>query len=756
MEENQFFDAPAGVEKETKLLAEMIHDNVSDSSSIDENETIFFKEIERIGITLNKPQKKAVSHYQGPILTIAGAGSGKTSVIVCRTGYLLSVKGVQARNLLLVTFTKKAAEEMKQRLSALPRITQQITNQLQARTFHSFFLFLLRHQGYNQVILNNERYKQIIIKLILKEMNLGDTYQPENILALYSNCKMNMFTIEDMPTKSPSDKDVKGVFRKYEEWKKQQYQWDYDDILVEAYHLLQSNESLLKSIQDRFQYVMVDEFQDTNLLQYELIKMIVKKHHNIFVVGDDDQTIYSFNGARNDIILNFDKEFPNTKTVTLDINYRSTNSIVGLGNELIKYNSQRKEKTLKVIKESRLSPQFGQPLSTDDEAQWVITQIQKKVSDGTHEYRDFAILHRTASNSRAIFEQLTLDDIPFISFSVSDQLFYDQWIVKPVVDYLRLSMDPRNIDSIESILPSLYINKEKGIEYIKRREAEQRKKYPLSHLASMPGIKEFQAKKMKDRIKFVKDLQERKPIDAIQEIRSYFYDNFIDATAHENSLHKETMRESLDELEASAKRFSSIPNFLTFIEEMKIKNEEMKNNKNKSDINAVSLMTIHRSKGLEFPTVFIIGASEGILPHISALEAEKMDDVFTTVKSSKEKIKLALEEERRLMYVAITRAKEELYVTSPSYYRGKKASVSRFLLEAYKVENKEGGKKSSDSGRTYQVKSKQKETVLAWLCKNKDCNAWQRVLTYEDTILDTKPCPLCGSSMEKGPKVIAI
>lgn len=705
----------------------------------------YFRALEKQGIFLNRAQIEAVRHVEGPLLTLAGAGSGKTSVLVSRTGYLIQHHRVPPQQILLVTFSTKAAGEMRERIAELPGLSGQTARQIEARTFHSFFLLILRRAGFNQEILSNERYKQIIVKGLLREMNLTDSYQPETLLALFSFYKMNM---EELPAKTKVDQEIRKVYRRFEDWKRKNHRLDFDDILVEAYQLLQQSPGLLQNLQNHFHYIMVDEFQDTNLLQYELIQMIAKAHNNLCVVGDDDQTIYSFNGARNEFILNFNQTFPNAKTVTLDINYRSTDAIVGLGNTVIAKNKQRKVKTLQATKKGEQTPQYLRPGSSDQEAEWIVQDIQEKVSGGTHQYSDFAILHRTQSGNRAIFEQLSLAGIPFISYSMGEHVFYEHWTVKPVIDHLRMALNPRYFTAMEGVLPTLYINRESGMHFIKMAEDRQAKKYPLIHLQALPQIKDFQAKQIKERIALIKELKKLTPIAAIKRMRSQFYDRFLETNDRQNATeHKESIKEMLDELEASAKRFDTILAFITFVDDMISQHQSMLKMKKDQGADVVSLMTIHRAKGLEFPTVYMIGVSENILPHQSALEAEKLDDKVSKVKNAKEMAQQALEEERRLAYVAITRAKNELYISSPANYRGKKANVSRFLLEVFGKDEKP----TQHSGESYHYG---KRTVLAWVCVSPTCNGWQRINTYEEAQIKEKLCPICKGDMKQGSKAV--
>ncbi|MCQ6562377.1 UvrD-helicase domain-containing protein [Paenibacillus mendelii] len=720
----------------------------------------FFRVLEQNGLVLNKPQLEAVRHYKGPLLTLAGAGSGKTSVLICRTGYLLTVHRVAPSAILLLTFSTKAAAEMRDRIARLPGLSASAVQQLQARTFHSFFLQLIRRHGNQLDIFHETRRQHILLKQIMRELGIQDTYQPETLLSLLSSYKMNIVDLDGLPTATDGEREIKSIFARYEQWKQENGKIDFDDVLLAAYRLLKQRPDLLQSLQQRFQYVMIDEFQDTNYLQYELIRMIADPKQNLMVVGDDDQTIYSFNGARSEFILHFEKNYPAAKVITLDINYRSTTAIVGLGNEIIRHNRQRRPKTLQATKESAAKPQYMRPHTTDDEAGQIITHILHEVQQGIRSYGDYAILYRSSSNSRAILEQLVLRGIPHIDFG-DGQLLYEHWLIKPVVDHLRLTLNRRNFDAMESVLPSLYLNREKGMEIIRRQDAARPKKGPLIHLLSLPDLKDYQKDKIKDRLALIKSLLPMKPAQAIIHIRKTFYDAYAEASErHKLTQHKEMLKELLDELETSATRFDTIEAFIAFIDDVLAKNSDQTRQKLQEQGNRIALMTIHRSKGLEFPVVFLIGASDGSLPHSSALDADRMKDVYTK-ESSSQKSSIALEEERRLAYVAVTRAREELYISSPSQYRGKKAAISQFVLAAFKQTDGQADSTAVKSVLPKVNRHSSKpvgdmETVLAWVCTSPGCIAWTRIEGYKETKLTSKPCPLCKSAMEKGSKVVPV
>ncbi|MBP2113978.1 UvrD-helicase domain-containing protein [Paenibacillus silagei] len=745
-----------------------------------DSDAAYFRRLEAGGILLNPPQISAVRHHLGPLLTLAGAGSGKTSVLICRAGYLLSVRGIAPGRLLLLTFSSKAAAEMRERIALLPGVNEGDAARLQARTFHSFFLYFLRRQGLRQDIFSETRRQHILLKQIMRELGLPkDAYPPENLLSMLSACKMNMGLPGQLPETTEAEKEMKAILAQYEQWKTDHFKIDFDDVLLLAYQMLREQPALLRELQQQYQYVMVDEFQDTNALQYELVKMVAAPQDNLMVVGDDDQTIYSFNGARSEFILEFEKLYPQAKVITLDINYRSGPAIIGLGNGIIRYNSRRRAKTLQAARSSGLPPRYLRPQTADDEAVQIVEHIERETQSGTREFRDFALLYRATSSNRAVLELLLLHDIPYIDYG-EGQLLYEHWLISPVLDHLRLSVNRRDFAAMENILPTLYMNRDKGMEHIRRMEAVQAKQGPLIHLLSMPGMEDFKGVKLRERLDLIRGLRELTPLQAIRQIRTVFYDYFIEGSErHQATLHRETLKEMLDELESSAERFATIPLFLEFIDNVTERNEQNRQPGLKEQGNRVALMTIHKSKGLEFPVVFLIGASEGILPHSSALEEGGAKDrkpakasvkVISpaAAKAAAEAGIAALEEERRLAYVAVTRAKEELFISSPARHRGKKAEVSRFMLAAFRSAARPQAPApaagASSPNRTHVTRSGthgsaavRTHTVPVWQCTGKACPGWTRKKAggAEDH-LTSKPCPLCSSPMEPSTREVPV
>ncbi|WP_411344938.1 ATP-dependent helicase [Paenibacillus sp. WLX1005] len=654
----------------------------------DADDAFFFRALEQQGILLNAPQIEAVRHGDGPLLTLAGAGCGKTTVLTARTGYLLSVRKVNPQHILLVTFTTKAAAEMKSRIAALPGITAKVARAVEARTFHSFGLLLLRRYGnLTEDIFGDTRAQHGIIQRLRREINSTSTTPPETLLAMLSAIKLEGGTADDLPKDTPEERDRCALLCRYEDWKQNYRKLDFDDILLRTEKLLQDPD-LLHVLQQRFQYIMVDEFQDTNRLQYGMVQKLADQHRNLMVVGDDDQTIYSFNGARQEYILDFPKQYTGTRIIALDINYRSHPQILGLGVRLIAHNQARHAKTLQAGASAGQSPYYLRPSHADEEADWIVQKLRQQQTEG-YELGDIAMLHRTVSGTRAIAERLLMEDIPFIQYGEAP-VFYDHSLIRPVMDHLRLAVNPRRMDALPGVIGPLYISRDVGMDHIMAQEQRQAKKYPLIHLYHWEKLQSFQRQQVKDRIVFLKKLRELKPVYAIREIRRVFYDKFASADfSGPATRHKDNIRETLDELESAAAKFTTVEEMVTFADDLSVKREKMIELMKQESPQGIHLMTVHRAKGLEFPCVYLLGASEGILPHKAALLEEAPEDVkagqgMTGPDPEGKLMQAALEEERRIAYVAVTRAKHELYISSPVMHHGKTVPPSRFLLEAFK------------------------------------------------------------------------
>ncbi|WP_066071247.1 ATP-dependent helicase [Neobacillus soli] len=629
------------------------------------------------GIVLDESQAAAVMETDGSLLVLAGAGSGKTRVLTARTAYMLADKQIDPRSIMLVTFTSKAAAEMKNRLLTYPQMKQERINQLVTGTFHSiFYRILMFHDSSNWTsnkLLKKDWQRDKILKEAGKELDLSEKEFAYDLalqqIGLWKNSLL--FPNEVKPVSEWEEKTV-FLYKKYEEYKYREGLFDFDDMLIGCYQLLNSAPALLEQYQERFHYFLIDEFQDINKVQYELIKLFSGKHKNVCAVGDDDQAIYSFRGSDPSYLLEFEKDFPYAKMVTLDQNYRSSHEIVVSSNQMIAANKIRRTKKMKAQFASGTVPLLFFPYDEEEEATMIVTDIQERIGAGSNP-SDFAILYRTNVGSRAVFERLAASNLPF-KIDLDAESFYDRYIVRSTLSFLKVSLYEDDPQALADILPLLFLKQT----VLKELKAQSILKdcsllEALSHVTTKHA---FQEKKLKKAVTIIRGLKHSSPITAIEKIeKDIGFLDFLKKRGNESSK-LEKGSDDLKDLKVAAKSFVTIEALLAHAEHMSASTKEIKNlSKHFSD--AISLSTIHRAKGLEYQTVYMIGAVDGSLPHDFALEAYRGGD-FT-----------ALEEERRLFYVAMTRAKQELLISVPSNRRGKKAGRSRFLAPLNKKKKTE-------------------------------------------------------------------
>ncbi|MED0677166.1 ATP-dependent helicase [Aneurinibacillus thermoaerophilus] len=654
-----------------------------------EPDAFFFRALERIGIRLNEPQIQAVRAVDGPVLINAGAGSGKTTVLTCRTAYLLLVKRVPPQNIVLVTFTRHAARQMKERLATIPGVTLAMVKQMITGTFHSLARTIYFHKLDVPPRIMSEKQKEFLIEQITKELATGEQYEPETLLALLAYLKNNLllvggtWAVEEVEGLKD---DARRVLERYEAYKRDNHLIDYEDLITGCIETLRAHPNYLTALRRRMAYIMVDEYQDTNIAQYEMIRMLAKQS-NLCVVGDPDQAIYGFRGAEPSIILRFPDEYPDCTRITLDINYRSPAGVVGLGNEIIRHNRRRFEKQLKVLPTGTGLPIYFAARSVEKEAEQVLMLIEKLVSSGEYEYSDIAVLYRTHSTARTLYEKLLLSDIPFTTYR-DDPTFYELSTIRPVLDFMRLSLDPYNETALEGILPCLYISKARYMKEIQVIAIQRGVSY-LEALRYLEALPLFQRRRLNEQVDWLKSIAKLNPLQAVREVRSEAgggYDKFLGSEQNGAiTYHKELLRDDLYELEEAVKPFATVADFLAYVDTV-IARKETRRQQSESGL-GLTLQTIHAAKGLEYPVVILLGAIDGVLPHSIAVDPDEKPD-FWLHKKNGERTEEAMEEERRLMYVAVTRAKRELYISSPRYFRGKPAALSPFLLEAFRAASK--------------------------------------------------------------------
>ncbi|MEW9053654.1 MAG: ATP-dependent helicase [Neobacillus sp.] len=634
--------------------------------------TIYLEQLATNGVVLDVNQAKAVIETDGSLLVLAGAGSGKTRVLTARTAYMLNVKNIEPNTIMLVTFTSKAAGEMKSRLLTYPHMNRELINKVVTGTFHSiFYRILMFHEGNNwasERLLKKEWQRDKILKEAGKELDLSEKeFAYDLALQQIGFWKNSLLQPDQVRPDSDWDEKVVFLYKKYEEFKTKENLFDFDDMLVGCYKLLSQNPSLLALYQNRFKYFLIDEFQDVNKVQYELIKLLSAKYKNVCAVGDDDQAIYSFRGSDPSYLLEFEKDFPSAKLVTLDHNYRSSHEIVSTANEMIALNKIRRQKEMKAQFTGSTPPFLFFPFDEEEEATMIVTDIQEKIAKGANP-SNFAILYRTNAGSRAIFERLAGSNLPF-KIDIDTEAFYDRRIVKSLLAFLKLGLDEENLPAITEILPYLYLKQT----VIKDLKAESILK-DCTILEAISHIKtkhQFQEKKLKKAVQVIRALKFKKPLEAIESIEKEIgFLEFLKKRGNEsNQLEKGS--DDLKDLKVAAKNFDTIQGLLAHADHMAAMNKEIKN-LSKHFKEAITLSTIHRSKGLEYESVYILGAVDGSVPHDYALDHYRNGDLTV------------LEEERRLFYVAMTRAKQQLFISVQQTRRGKKSNPSRFLAPLIK------------------------------------------------------------------------
>ena len=591
---------------------------------------------------LNKEQKEAVLTTEGPILILAGAGSGKTKVLTTKIAYLIEEKGISPYNILARTFTNKAAKEMKDRLYKLVGV---ISKYSQVSTFHSFGLRIIRENceqlGYqsNFIIMDSDDSLSVV-KKILKELNLDPKqYNPNAIRNKISSCKNELVSPDEYEKFAIGEyeKIVLKVYQKYEKILKRNNSIDFDDLLILPIKLFREHPSILEKYQEKFKYILIDEYQDTNEAQYILTKMISAKYKNICCVGDNDQSIYSFRGANYRNILNFEKDYKDAKVIKLEQNYRSTSTILDAANDVIKNNTERKDKNLWSTKGKGEKISYFRAFNEKDEAFYVIREVKSLINKGI-DYQNIAVIYRTNAQSRVLEEEFLSSNIPH--HIVGGTGFYSRKEIKDLLAYLRLIHNEKDNVSLTRIInvPKRGI----GLKSISNL-AEKADSLDISMYDAITTGKEYEFKSMIEDLKRIsKDLTLTELVDKILDVTGMKKE--IEA---ENTLVSENRLENLEEFKSITKSFEEREGVIS-LEEFLLETSLLTDvNEYKDDPNRVSLMTVHSVKGLEFDDVFVVGLEEGIFPHVNSL----MDNS-------------ELEEERRLCYVAITRAKDKLYLVN--------------------------------------------------------------------------------------------
>ena len=628
--------------------------------------------------TLNKEQKEGVLNTDGPLLILAGAGSGKTRCLTHRIAYMIDEMGVKPWNILAITFTNKAAGEMRERVDRLVGFG---ADQVWVSTFHSMCVRILRRHidllGFDtDFTIYDTDDQKTVIKGICKRLNIDTKmYKERALMSTISSLKDDLIGVREYEIEAASDygKAVYAkVYREYQETLQKNNALDFDDLIVKTVELFKSRPEVLDYYQERFRYIMVDEYQDTNTAQFELVRLLADKYRNLCVVGDDDQSIYKFRGANIRNILDFEKYFPETKVVKLEQNYRSTQSILDAANAVIQNNRGRKAKTLWTAKEKGNKIHFRQFDNAYEEAEYIAEDVVRKVRKGNAQYRDCAVLYRTNAQARLLEERMIMEGIPYNV--VGGTNFYSRAEIKDILAYLKTIDNGRDEVAVRRIIniPKRGIGAatlEKLEDYAEMREISL---YEAMEMADEIMSLGKTSAKIRPFVQLIRSLRREAEELTVAELIS----EIIERTGYKEYLQdndSETADDrmaNVDELITKAVAYQEMndePTLTEFLAEVALVAEI---DNVDGDDNRVLLMTLHSAKGLEFPNVYLAGMEDGLFPGQAALWNDNPED---------------LEEERRLAYVGITRAMNDLTLTyaRSRMLRGETQynSVSRFVRE---------------------------------------------------------------------------
>ena len=628
---------------------------------------------------LNPEQHHAVTTTEGPVLVLAGAGTGKTRGITVRIAYLLS-EGVPPHQILAMTFTNKAAREMRERVKSL--VGKKLAEQLTIGTFHAFCARTLREHaevlGLQKSFSICDASDQLTtVKMAMRELRISDvSLHPSFANSRISLLKNKLITAKDLMASACDDKEelLARVYERYDDLLRRQCVVDFDDLLLMTGRLLKQHEDIRTAFRNRYRYVMVDEYQDTNGPQYEIVLNIAEEHKNLCVVGDDDQSIYGWRGADIEKILGFEKDFSGATVVRLETNYRSTGHILDAANKVIAHNADRHPKTLRSAQRAGTPPEVVACDDEMDEASYVVTDLARAIRAQTAKAGDFAILYRTQQQPRPLEAQLRAEGIPYVL--VGGQSFFDRKEIRDVLAYVRLLANPDDEASLMRIInrPARGVGKGSIDKIIGLATLHSESAYAATRRALAEGIlKPLASKAIEDLLNSLERYRHPEPTDDIVSRIGHLLDEVSYRTEVDRTYRDERARrdrwngvlEIFDLAENYVTRATS-PTLSEFLEKVALAQDDS-TDEDPSKRNAVTLMTLHAAKGLEYPQVYLVGAEEGLLPHQASVEEGTID------------------EERRLMYVGITRAQRR-FVVSHAKSRSRfgtrnEAMKSRFLFE---------------------------------------------------------------------------
>ena len=612
----------------------------------------------------SKPQLEAVRHVDGPMMVLAGPGSGKTAVITGRVRYLLEEMKIAPQTILVITFTKAAAMEMKERFVKLMGEPKGV----QFATFHSVFFMILRvSYGYGVDQIITEEMTRNFLKEKIRGLDLEEGDEKDfikNIIGEISRVKSEGVAIENYYSLNCPEEAFRDIFKSYEAFMKERGLIDFDDMMLLCDKLFNDYPHILEAWQSKFKYILIDEFQDVSKLQFELVRKMAKPLNNIFIVGDDDQSIYRFRGAKPEIMLGFEKIYPDCKKVLLNENYRSTESILNFAGSIIHKNKQRFAKKIIAAKGVRGNLPVIKSFTDRRTEDTAIVKDIIKSHDAGIPFSEMAIVYRTNIAARPVVAKLIEYNIPFIMKEMAPSI-YNHFIAKNIMDYLEIANGDRARSRFLNIMnrPNRYLTRESLADAVVLNKDKVEFVSFIKWTAAYKG-RNWMAERINTLQFHLAKLAKLSPFGAIHYIRKVIgYDKFLTDYANERHIDADELFEILEEIEEAAKPFNTLKEWKESIEDFnKKQKEEFEKNKN-TDRDAVVISTMHGCKGLEFEKVYIPEVVEGIIPYKKAI---RQSDI---------------EEERRLFYVAITRAKKELMITYPKNLYGKDKEVSPFLRE---------------------------------------------------------------------------
>lgn len=606
-------------------------------------------------MNIDVSQMNAIRHKDGPMMVLAGPGSGKTLVITRRVQYLIEQYHIPPSNILVITFTRAAARQMRERFE---KLTHSRKVPVTFGTFHAVYFTVLKHAyGYTASNIVKEEQRVQFMREFIHRLRLE--YEDENefvsgILAEISLIKNTAVDLSHYYSTNCGEEVFRRIYHAYEDFLRQNHYLDFDDILIFCKELFEQRKDILTAWQRKYKYILIDEFQDINEIQYRIIQMLAAPENNLFIVGDDDQSIYRFRGSKPEIMLNFEKDYPNAKKTVLGMNYRSGKEIVARASRLISFNKTRFSKKLTPAASVGI-PVTEKIFSTQREQNLFVIQEMTRLHRAGMDYRDMTVLFRTNIQPRYLMEQMLSYNIPFHS---KDRIpnIYDHWIAKDILTYIKIALGDRSRASFLKIMnrPKRYLS----------RESLPYEEVSFDVWEDYYREQNWMVQRLEKLYMDLKVIAGMRPFSAVNYIRKgVAYEDYLLEYANERRISFDDMTDVLDELQENARGFETFDDWFAHIEHLQ---EEMENQviDLSSERDAVMFSTLHSAKGLEYQTVFLVDVNEGIMPYKKAV------------------LEPDLEEERRMFYVGMTRAKERLYLLASRQIHNKEMEPSRFLMES--------------------------------------------------------------------------